>query len=59
LPRKSIKRKNSNGPGVYIAQEKLGVCIEDDYVMADDGAVCRSYRLPKGADEIEHLMRGA
>ncbi len=46
-------------PGIYIAQENLGVRIEDDYVMADDGAVCLSYQLPKGADEIEHLMRGA
>ena len=43
-------------PGVYIAQEHLGVRIEDDYVMADDGAVCLSYELPKEVDEVEALM---
>lgn len=43
-------------PGVYIPDEALGVRIEDDYVMADDGAFCLSYELPKQPDEIEELM---
>lgn len=43
-------------PGVYIGQENLGVRIEDDYVMADDGAVCLSYELVKQPEEIEALM---
>jgi Xaa-Pro aminopeptidase len=44
-------------PGVYLQSENLGVRIEDDYVMADDGAVCLSYDLPKQPDEIERMMR--
>jgi len=44
-------------PGIYIAAESLGVRIEDDYVMADDGAVCLSYELPKQPDDIEKMMQ--
>jgi len=44
-------------PGIYIAEENIGIRIEDNYVMADDGAVCLSYELPKLADEIEQLMK--
>jgi Xaa-Pro aminopeptidase len=43
-------------PGIYIPSENLGIRIEDDYVMADDGVVCLSYDLPKQAEEIERLM---
>ncbi len=43
-------------PGVYIPQESIGVRIEDDYVMAEDGAVCLSFELPKQVHEIERLM---
>jgi len=34
-------------PGVYIPKENLGVRIEDDYVMTDNGVICLSYQLPK------------
>jgi Xaa-Pro aminopeptidase len=44
-------------PGVYIPQENLGVRIEDDYVMTDNGAICLSYQLPKTVEEIEKMMR--
>jgi len=43
-------------PGVYIAAEGLGVRIEDDYVVVDDGCVCLSDNLPKQPEEIEALM---
>ncbi|MCB9493328.1 MAG: aminopeptidase P N-terminal domain-containing protein [Epsilonproteobacteria bacterium] len=43
-------------PGLYICEENIGVRIEDDYVMTDEGAVCLSYELTKEADEIERLM---
>ena len=43
-------------PGIYIPQENLGIRIEDDYVMADDGVVCLSYELVKEPDDIEALM---
>ncbi|MBS1987719.1 aminopeptidase P family protein [Candidatus Dependentiae bacterium] len=44
-------------PGIYIPDEKLGVRIEDDYVMTDDGAVCLSFDLPRQPDEIERWMQ--
>ena len=44
-------------PGIYIPEEGIGVRIEDDYVMADDGAACLSYELAKEVDEIEALMQ--
>ncbi len=43
-------------PGVYIPEENLGVRIEDDYVMRDNGAVCLSADIPKICDEIELMM---
>ncbi|KKQ49108.1 MAG: Aminopeptidase P domain protein [candidate division TM6 bacterium GW2011_GWF2_38_10] len=43
-------------PGVYLPHESCGIRIEDDYVMADDGAVCLSDALVKKPDDIEALM---
>ncbi len=43
-------------PGLYIPQENIGVRIEDNYVMADDGIVCLSYELPKQLAETEKLV---
>lgn len=43
-------------PGIYIAAEGLGVRIEDDYVIVEDGCVCLSANLPKQPEEIEALM---
>jgi Xaa-Pro aminopeptidase len=43
-------------PGVYIPEENIGIRIEDNYIMADDGIVCLSYELPKAPDEIERMM---
>ncbi len=44
-------------PGIYIPEEKLGVRIEDTYVVGNDGAlVCLSCRAPKTAGEVEALM---
>lgn len=44
-------------PGIYIPDEKLGVRIEDDYVMSDEGAVCLSFDLPKTIEDIEEFMK--
>lgn len=47
-------------PGIYIPEEKLGVRIEDDYHVKDDGTLeCLTCALPKTADGIESLMRAA
>jgi Xaa-Pro aminopeptidase len=43
-------------PGIYIAAEKIGVRIEDDYWVVKDGVVCLSESLPKRAEEIEAMM---
>ncbi len=43
-------------PGIYISQENIGVRIEDNYWIVEDGVVCLSEHLPKSVDEIEKLM---
>lgn len=44
-------------PGIYISEEKIGIRIEDDYWIVEDGAVCLSDYIPKGISEIEFIMR--
>lgn len=44
-------------PGIYIPEKKLGIRIEDDYLMTDDGIICLSFELPRTAQEIEELMK--
>lgn len=44
-------------PGVYLPDEKLGVRIEDDYLVTSDGLVKLSRGLPSTPDEIEAMMR--
>lgn len=44
-------------PGIYIPEERLGVRLEDDFVIVDGGCICLSNDLPKSVDEIEALMR--
>ena len=43
-------------PGIYIPEEKLGVRIEDDYLVTATGLVKLSRAIPAEADEIERLM---
>lgn len=43
-------------PGIYIPEENIGVRIEDDYVLVDDGVVCLSNDLAKAPADIEALM---
>ncbi len=44
-------------PGVYIAEEHLGIRIEDDYVITDDGCFCLSDDLPKEPLAIEAMVQ--
>jgi Xaa-Pro aminopeptidase len=47
-------------PGVYIQTEKLGVRIEDDYLVMPDNTLRKlSERIPSAPDEIEKLMARA
>jgi Xaa-Pro aminopeptidase len=43
-------------PGIYIPEEKIGVRIEDDILVTQDGNELLSRRLPRAVDEIEKLM---
>jgi Xaa-Pro aminopeptidase len=44
-------------PGIYIPEEKLGVRIEDTYLVGQDGKlVCLSCGVPKNPDEVERMM---
>lgn len=44
-------------PGIYIPQEKLGVRIEDNYLITEKGAICLSEDIPKQLDEVQKLVR--
>lgn len=46
-------------PGIYLPSEKIGVRIEDDYVIVEDGFVCLSDDIPKNIEEIEDLMNSS
>lgn len=44
-------------PGIYIPGEKIGVRIEDMYLLTDNGAVNMSKALPRSVEAIEQLMK--
>ena len=46
----------SDEPGLYFAEYGIGVRIEDDLLLTEDGAVNLSEGIPKEIDEIEALM---
>lgn len=43
-------------PGIYIKSEDIGIRIEDDYVMTENGPEKLSKDIPSDPDEIERLM---
>jgi Xaa-Pro aminopeptidase len=46
-------------PGIYIPEEKLGVRIEDDFLVGDDGKLVNlSGALPHTPEEVEAAMAG-
>jgi Xaa-Pro aminopeptidase len=45
-------------PGIYIPEEKIGVRIEDDILITQEGYELLTRRLPRTAEEIEKLMAG-
>jgi Xaa-Pro aminopeptidase len=46
-------------PGLYIESEGIGIRIEDDYVMTEDGAVNVYLQTPKTIQEVETWMQEA
>jgi Xaa-Pro aminopeptidase len=45
-------------PGIYIPDEKLGVRIEDDVLLTENGPVMLTAKLPRNPDEVEKTMAG-
>ena len=43
-------------PGIYIREEGIGVRIENDILIADQGPVDLTADIPREADEIEEVM---
>lgn len=43
-------------PGLYIAEENIGIRIEDDILITEEGNENLSVMIPKTIDEIEALM---
>lgn len=43
-------------PGIYLPDEKLGVRIEDEYLVTSTGLVKLSKNIPNEPDEIEKLL---
>jgi len=43
-------------PGIYIANEHIGIRTEDDILITETGCINMSADLPRSADEIEAFM---
>lgn len=43
-------------PGIYIPEEGIGIRIEDDVLVTDDGPVVLSRRIPRTVEDIEKAM---
>jgi Xaa-Pro aminopeptidase len=44
-------------PGIYLAQEGLGIRIEDDVLVTASGHEVLSAAAPRQPEEVEALMR--
>ena len=45
-------------PGIYIKDEKLGIRLENDFLITKNGPVDLMEHIPVEAEEIEELMKG-
>jgi len=48
----------TNEPGLYIDEEEIGIRIEDDLLITEEGCVVLSADVPRTTEEIEALMAG-
>lgn len=46
----------SDEPGLYIDEEEIGIRIEDDLLITDEGCRVLSEAIPRTTEEIEALM---
>lgn len=44
-------------PGIYIKDENIGIRIEDDYWIVEDGNICLSEDIVKHPDDVEMLIQ--
>lgn len=44
-------------PGLYIAEENIGIRIEDDILITESGNVVLSQQIPKTVEDIEAIMQ--
>jgi Xaa-Pro aminopeptidase len=44
-------------PGIYIREENLGIRLENDIIITEDGFIDLMKDIPIEADEIEELMK--
>jgi len=44
-------------PGIYIPEENIGIRIEDNYWVTDNGVVCLTEMLPKEPDDVEQFIK--
>jgi Xaa-Pro aminopeptidase len=44
-------------PGLYIQEEGIGIRIEDDVLVTDDGCEVLSADIIKSADDIENFIK--
>ena len=47
----------TNEPGLYVADEGIGIRIEDDLLITSTGAQCLSEKIVKKPEDIEALMK--
>lgn len=45
-------------PGIYVREENIGIRIENNILITNDGPVDLSANIPRNPDEIERLMSG-
>ena len=44
-------------PGIYIEEEKIGVRIEDDILVTEDGCINLTSGMIKSVEDIEAFMK--
>ena len=47
----------TNEPGLYIEEEGIGIRIEDDLLITEEGAICLSQEILKSVEDIEAFLK--